>query len=99
MYLTSLFVGGDTMIRGFKKEKKKKKDQQLRKILMNSDLRYIHFAFIEILYKIFIKCASCICAPYALKKNIDLGICLRFSQSYQYNNNKRCDERKKSAQR
>lgn len=46
------------MIRGFKKEKKRKKDQQLRKILMNSDLRYIHFAFIEILYKIFIKCAS-----------------------------------------
>lgn len=44
------------MIRGFKKEKKKKKDQQLRKILMNSDLRYS--AFIEILYKIFIKCAS-----------------------------------------
>lgn len=46
------------MIGGFKKEKKKKKDQQLRKILMNSYLRYIHFAFIEILYKIFIKCAS-----------------------------------------
>lgn len=57
MYLTSLFVGGNTMIRGFKKEKKEK-DQQLRKIHMNSDLRYNHFAFIEILYKIFIKCAS-----------------------------------------
>lgn len=93
MYLTSLFVGGDTMIRGFKKEKKKKKDQQLRKILMNSDFRYIHShslrSYIRSLSNVLVYlCSVC------FEKKIDLGICLRFSQSYQYNNNKRCDERK-----